>query len=97
MKNIEVEKVVKPIWVVVVATILPGVGQVVNRMPIRGLVFIFYMFLLGIVTFNLTTPEHSLVGRYSGGMFIYAISILDAYKWASYRYHRTRAKRERPG
>lgn len=89
-KNIEVEKVVKPIWVFVVAAILPGVGQVVNRMPIRGLVFIFYMLLLGIVTFNLTTPEHSPVGRYSGGIFIYAISILDAYKWASYRYRRTR-------
>ena len=89
MRSIEVEKVVKPIWVLVVAAILPGVGQVVNRMPIRGLVFILYMLLLGTVTFNLTTPEHSLVGRYSGGIFIYAISILDAYKWASYRYRRT--------
>ena len=96
MRSIEVEKVVKPIWVLVVAAILPGVGQVVNRMPIRGLVFIFYMLLLGIVTFNLTTPEHSLVGRYSGGIFIYAISILDAYKWASYRYRRTRTEREIP-
>lgn len=89
-KGVEGEKVVKPIWVFVLAAILPGVGQVVNRMPIRGLVFIFYMLLLGIVTFNLTTPEHSLVGRYSGGIFIYAMSILDAYKWASYRYRRTR-------
>ncbi len=89
--NIETGKVANPKWIFVAALVLPGAGQVVNRMPVRGLVFIFYMLLLGIVTFNLTTPEHSLVGRYSGGIFIYAISVLDAYKWASYRYRRTRA------
>lgn len=90
--NTETRKAANPRWVFVVALILPGVGQVVNRMPIRGLVFIFYMLLLGIVTFNLTTPEHSLVGRYSGGIFVYAISIFDAYKWALHRYSHSHTK-----
>lgn len=71
--------------VLLLAIALPGVGQVVNRMPVRGLVFVFYILLLGTVTFHLTTPEHSLLGRYAGGLFIYAISILDAYTWAAYR------------
>ena len=91
-KNTETRKVANPKWVFLVAVILPGVGQAVNRMPTRGLVFVFYMLLLGIVTFNLTTPEHSLVGRYSGGIFVYAISVLDAYRWGSYRYHFTKTK-----
>ncbi len=71
--------------VLLLAIALPGAGQVVNRMPVRGLVFVFYILLLGTVTFHLTTPEHSLLGRYAGGLFIYAISILDAYTWAAYR------------
>ena len=78
-------KTMNPKLVLLIAIALPGVGQVINRAPVRGLIFIFYMILLGIITFNLTTPEHSLIGRYSGGIFVYAISIMDAYKWALYR------------
>lgn len=81
----------QPVLVLAVAIVLPGVGQVINRMPLRGLVFVFYIVLLGTVTFHLTTPEHSFLGRYAGGLFIYAISILDAYTWAAYRRHRRTA------
>lgn len=87
-KRLRLGRAAHPLWVLLVAATLPGVGQVVNRAPTRGLVFVFYTLLLGIVTFNLTTPEHSFMGRYSGGIFIYAVSILDAYKWASHRRHR---------
>lgn len=74
-----------PKLVVGIALILPGMGQVVNRMPTRGLMFVFYVVLLGVVTYNLTTPDHSLIGRYSGGIFVYVLSVLDAYRWALYR------------
>lgn len=74
-----------PRLVVGIALVLPGVGQVVNRMPTRGLMFVFYVVLLGVVTYNLTTPDHSLIGRYSGGIFVYVLSVLDAYRWALYR------------
>lgn len=77
--------------VLLVAIVFPGVGHVVNRMPTRGLIFVFYIVLLGTVTFHLTTPEHSFLGRYAGGLFVYAISIVDAYKWAAVRRHRTRS------
>lgn len=84
-RNTEAKKAMNPKLVLLIAVALPGVGQVINRMPTRGLMFVFYMLLLGVVTFNLTTPEHSIIGRYSGGIFVYTISILDAYRWASYR------------
>jgi hypothetical protein len=75
----------RPLFVLAVAIVLPGVGQVLNRTPVRGLVFVFYMLLLGTITYHLTTPDHSFLGRYAGGLFVYAISILDAYRWAVYR------------
>lgn len=74
-----------PVLVFAAAILLPGSGQVMNRMPVRGLIFVFYILLLGTITFQLTTPMHSFLGRYSGGLFIYAISVLDAYTWAARR------------
>lgn len=65
--------------------LLPGSGQVINRTPMRGLVFVFYIVLLGAITYQLTTPEHSFLGRYAGGLFVYAISVVDAYTWAARR------------
>ena len=75
----------RPMVVLLTAIVLPGVGHVLNRLPTRGLMFVFYMILLGVVTWHLTGPDHSLVGRLAGGLFIYAISIVDAYQWAAVR------------
>jgi hypothetical protein len=80
---------VRPWMVLLVAAVLPGAGHVLARMPVRGLVFAFYTVLLGVVTWQLTTPEISLVGRLAGGLFVYAISVLDAYTWASRRFVRS--------
>jgi hypothetical protein len=46
------------------------------------------MVILGLITFNLAQPHISMVGKLAGGIFIYAISILDAYYWAKYRSER---------
>jgi hypothetical protein len=75
-----------PYLVLGVAIILPGVGQVLNNTPRRGLFLIFFMLVGAWICYNTTTPEHSFLGRYAGGLFVYAMSILDAYKWARYRY-----------
>ena len=74
-----------PLWVLLIAVLLPGVGQVINNTPKRGLMFVFFMMSLGWVTLHLAPPEASFVGRYAGGFFIYAISVMDAYRWARYR------------
>src|SRR5882672_833328 len=75
-----------PLRVLLISVLLPGVGQVVNNMPRRGLMFLFFIMSLGWVTLHLAPPEASFVGRYAGGFFIYAISIMDAYRWARYRW-----------
>ncbi|HVJ40307.1 MAG TPA: hypothetical protein VM639_02370 [Dongiaceae bacterium] len=75
-----------PYLVLGIAVVLPGVGQVINNQPNRGLLFLFTMIALGYVTYHLSTPEISLVGRYAGGLFMYALSLMDAYKWARIRW-----------
>ena len=82
-----------PALVLAVAAVLPGMGQVMNGMTTRALTFIFFMFMLGMVSWHLTTPAHSFVGRHAGGILVYAISVMDAYRIARLRqaWHRSRA------
>ncbi|MBX6320332.1 MAG: hypothetical protein IRY94_00735 [Rhodospirillaceae bacterium] len=80
-----------------VAALLPGVGQVLNGTPRRGLMFIFFMMSLGWITLHLAPPQASFVGRHAGGFFVYALSILDAYRWARYRWEVFRLREPGPG
>ena len=75
-----------PYIVLVSAILLVGSGQVWNRQPLRGLTFFFFMVLLGGFTLITARPEVSLVGKLSGGLFVYAMSILDAYRTARIRH-----------
>lgn len=77
-----------PLLVLLTAAVLPGVGHVVLGRPYRGLMFVFYILLLGIVTVQIADPDRSFLGRYAGGVFVYAISLMDAYRLAA----RDRAK-----
>lgn len=74
-----------PYLVLLSAILLPGSGQVWNGQPVRGLIFIFFILLLGSFTLLTAAPETSVVGRYAGGLFVWAMSILDAYRAARIR------------
>lgn len=75
-----------PYVVLAVALVLPGVGQVMNRQPVRGLFFVFFILLLGAYTLKTAAPDVSIVGKLAGGIFVYALSILDAYRHARVRF-----------
>lgn len=75
-----------PYWVLAAAIGLPGSGHVLLRMPTRGLQFIFFTVILAWVTMKLAPPDASFIGRHAGGLLIYALSVLDAYKIARIRY-----------
>ncbi|MEX3951009.1 hypothetical protein AB4Y40_25040 [Paraburkholderia sp. EG287B] len=75
-----------PYVVLAAAVLLPGAGQVLNRMPTRALTMVFFMLSLGFLTLQLAAPERSFVGRHAGGIFVYAIAVLDAYGTARYRW-----------
>jgi hypothetical protein len=74
-----------PRLVLAVAIILPGMGQVLNRQPVRGLIFVCFIVLLGGFTLKTAGPDISFVGKLSGGLFVWAMAIFDAYKTARIR------------
>lgn len=78
-------KPINPYFVLLLAIVLPGAGHVAIGDARRGLVFALFVLLFSIVTYMTTTPEHSFIGRHAGGLFIWAISIPDAYRRARIR------------
>jgi predicted membrane protein len=75
-----------PFLVLAVATVLPGMGQVMNRQPLRGLIFVFFIVLLGAFTLKTAAPDVSFVGKMAGGLFVWAMAMMDAYKTARIRH-----------
>src|SRR5665648_1071287 len=68
-----------PVWLVTAAALLlPGSGQMLNGDAQRGISMQFFMMFLAFITYMLTGPDISMVGRFSGGVFIYVFSVLDA-------------------
>lgn len=83
-----------PALVLAVALVLTGMGQVLNREPVRGLVFAFFALLLGGFTMVTAEPGVSWVGRLSGGIFVHAMAVLDAYRRARLRAQALGAARD---
>lgn len=71
-----------PYLVLALAVALPGAGHVAIGEQRRGLTFALFALLFFILTFMTTTPDHSFIGRHAGGLFIWALSIPDAYRRA---------------
>jgi len=80
-------------YLVLAMSVFPGVGQIFNGDSKRAFMFAFSMLSLGWITYHLTTPDHSFLGRYAGGIFVYAMSVLDAYKRARLRWELWHHKR----
>jgi hypothetical protein len=77
---------VHPYLVLALAIVLPGSGHVALGLPFRGLGFAFFTLLLALMTWHVTTPAQSFIGRAAAGLFVWALSIPDAYRIARLRY-----------
>jgi hypothetical protein len=80
-----------PYAILALSTAVPGSGHVFSGVPARGLQFLFFIIVIGWATSKIAPENASFIGRYAGGVFIYALSILDAYKiarvkWEKWRY-----------
>jgi hypothetical protein len=78
-------KPISPYAVLALALVLPGGGQVLNGTPQRGLVFLFFIIMLGWVSMNVMPAHATFIGRSIGGVFIYGLSVIDAYRCARVR------------
>ena len=75
-----------PYTVLALAIVAPGAGHVAVGQPQRGFGFAFFALLMALVSWHTTTPDHSFVGRSAAGLFVWALSIPDAYRIARLQY-----------
>ncbi|GEM_PF-2074198 len=65
-------------WGIMVgAFVIPSSGYVFFGKPVRGLLMLCWAFALGYITFQLTTPEIPWMGRLSGGLTVWTLSLLE--------------------
>lgn len=84
------DKPPNPRIILAAALVLPGAGHVFLGLAQRGLMFLFFTLILGWVSTKLM-PEHAnFLGRHIGGIFIYGLSVIDAYKIAKIRWEKWR-------
>jgi hypothetical protein len=92
MSREQLPQPINPYAVLALAIALPGGGHVAVGQPYRGLGFAFFALLLALLSWHTTTPAHSFIGRSAGGLFVWAMSIPDAYKIARIRTEAWRSK-----
>ena len=74
-----------PYAVLAAALVLPGAGHVLLGLAQRGLMFLFFTVIRGWVSLKLMPETASFFARHVGGIFIYGLSAIDAYKTARIR------------
>ncbi len=50
--------------------------------------FLFFTIILGWASTHVMPETASFFGRHIGGIFIYGMSIIDAYKWSRVKWER---------
>ena len=68
------------------AILLPGSGYVLAGEPKRGFTMQMFMIVFAIVTWHLAPAGASMIGKLSGGLFLYALSIPESYSLARARW-----------
>ena len=75
-------KPINPYLVLALAIALPGAGHVAVRDAPRGLAVAFFGVLFSVISYMTTTSDQTFIGRHAGGLFVWALSIPDAYRRA---------------
>jgi hypothetical protein len=74
-----------PYFVLAIAIVLPGMGHFVSGAVRRGMMMQLFMIMGAFVTWHLAPQGASLAGRLAGGLFVYALSLPEAYRLARLR------------
>ncbi len=75
-----------PLHILIAAIILPASGHVLQGRPQRGLMFLFFIIILGWASTHIMPADASFFGKHIGGLFVYGMSIIDAYKWSKIKW-----------
>lgn len=71
--------------VLAAAILLPGVGHVLVGKAQRGLGFAFFTLVGAWLTTKFAAPDVDVIGRHAAGLFVWALSVPDAYRSARLR------------
>lgn len=74
-----------PYLILLASLVVPGSGHVWLGLAQRGMVFLFFTVVFAWISTKLMPETASFIGRHIGGLFIYGICALDAYKTARIR------------
>ncbi|AWN40197.1 hypothetical protein U8607_17435 [Methylobacterium durans] len=74
-----------PRLVLLAAIVLPGMGHVLAGRPQRGLGFAFFTLIGAWLTTKFAAPDADAIARHAAGLFVWALSIPDAYRSARLR------------
>ncbi|MCJ2130823.1 hypothetical protein [Methylobacterium sp. E-045] len=74
-----------PYHVLAAAIVLPGMGHVLVGQAQRGLGFAFFTLVGAWLTTKFASPDIDVIGRHAAGVFVWALSIPDAYRIARLR------------
>lgn len=85
-------KPIHPYLVMLIAIVAPGSGHWAAGNIQRGVMFAWFIFILAWITWKITPVELSLFARLSGGLVVYGMSILDAYRIGRLRWVRYHAE-----
>lgn len=75
-------KAINPYLVLLAGLFLPTSGHVLLGKAQRGLIFLFFIIVLGWISLRVMPPSASFFTRHVGGILVYGLSALDAYKIA---------------
>ncbi|WP_336490418.1 hypothetical protein [Methylobacterium nigriterrae] len=71
-----------PALVLATAIVLPGMGHVLVGRARRGLGFAAFALLGAWLTTKFAAPDAGALGRHAAGLFVWALSVTDAYRSA---------------
>lgn len=74
-----------PYLVLAAAIALPGMGHVLAGKAQRGLGFAFFTLVGAWLTTKFASSDVDVIGRHAAGVFVWALSIPDAYRIARLR------------
>ncbi len=81
-----------PYKILAASLLVPGAGHVWLGLAQRGMMFLFFTVILGWVSAKLMPESATFIGRHIGGVFIYGICALDAYRTARTRQETAKAE-----
>ncbi len=68
-------------WLIIISSVIvPGSGHVFSNRPIRGLLYVFWIFSMGYITWMLTSDSVHFILRFTGGLLVWIASVVEIAK-----------------